>query len=160
MVVSTVLRPPWMKRTSLRLLGTGFYPLATTATPLPKSPHEFSMRLAAHLCRDRPHRHHRPWTKLVNLLTARSPRGSLLRSSSRLRCKHRVCTCHANSSSRFYRPISPFHVALRCGRRRKNSRFLATLIIWFVSRQWPCSYLDVFNVIEQQCFVYIIEFQK
>lgn len=30
------------------------------------------MRLAAHLCRDRPHRHHRPWTKLVNLLTART----------------------------------------------------------------------------------------
>lgn len=40
--------------------------------PLPESPHEFSMRLAAHLCRDRPHRHHRPWTKLVNLLTART----------------------------------------------------------------------------------------
>ncbi|EFN86511.1 hypothetical protein EAI_02070 [Harpegnathos saltator] len=72
MVVSTVLRPPWVKRALLRLLGTGFYPLATTATPLPKSPHEFSMRLAAHLCRDRPHRHHRLWTKLVNLLTART----------------------------------------------------------------------------------------
>ncbi|CAK9817249.1 hypothetical protein ANTPLA_LOCUS9299 [Anthophora plagiata] len=30
------------------------------------------MRLAAHLCGDRPHRHHRTRTKLVNLLTART----------------------------------------------------------------------------------------
>ncbi|CAK9802418.1 hypothetical protein ANTQUA_LOCUS3318 [Anthophora quadrimaculata] len=30
------------------------------------------MRLAAHLCGDRPYRHHRTRTKLVNLLTART----------------------------------------------------------------------------------------
>ncbi|KYN17274.1 hypothetical protein ALC57_10494 [Trachymyrmex cornetzi] len=61
MVVSTVLGPPSPPRSTT----------AATLSPPLESPHEFSMRLAAHLCRDRPHRHHRPWTKLVNLLTAR-----------------------------------------------------------------------------------------
>lgn len=63
----------------------GFSPWLTSPRPHPhpKSPHEFSMRLAAHLCGDRPHRHHRARTKLVNLLTASatrslSPWGSLL----------------------------------------------------------------------------------
>lgn len=73
MVVSTVLGPPWSEEGLAETSG-GFPPRSTTAAPSPplESPHEFSMRLAAHLCLDRPHRHHRPWTKLVNLLTART----------------------------------------------------------------------------------------
>lgn len=73
MVVSTVLGPPRTRRGLPETSGgAGFHPVGITATPSSESPHEFSMRLAAHLCRGRPHRHHRPWTKLVNLLTART----------------------------------------------------------------------------------------
>lgn len=106
-----------------------------------ESPHEFSMRLAAHLCRDRPHRHHRPWTKLVNLLTAPhvlhgGRRATALRRAAlslslppfflgRVRSVYAVCTrtCRTNSSSRFYRPTE----STRCATVMENTGFSATL---------------------------------
>lgn len=99
----------------------GFSPWLTSprwSIPHSESPHEFSMRLAAHLCGDRPHRHHRARTKLVNLLTARTLSVGV---SSASWCTHHACTCRTNSS-----------VALvsGCAMVRENTMFLAALIIW------------------------------
>lgn len=125
MVVSTVLGPPWARRASLRLLG-GFHPL--TVPPRPpspplESPHEFSMRLAAHLCQDRPHRHHRPWTKLVNLLTARTFStgvATVLSPSPH----YSVCTPYMHLPHKL---ISAFcRPAPRCVTIIENTRFLVT----------------------------------
>lgn len=75
------------------------------------------MRLAAHLCGDRPHRHHRARTKLVNLLTARTLlHGGLF---CFVVCMHRACTCRANSS-----------LVYGCAMVKENTMFLAALIIW------------------------------
>lgn len=95
-------------------------PLRPPVGPSPhsKSPHEFSMRLAAHLCGDRPHRHHRARTKLVNLLTART---FSMGVSSASWCMHRACTCRTNSSTA---------LVSGCAMVRENTMFLAALIIW------------------------------
>lgn len=109
-----------------RLLGQGSALGSPPSLPLPlvgpsphsKSPHEFSMRLAAHLCGDRPHRHHRARTKLVNLLTART---FSMGVSSASWCMHRACTCRTNSSTA---------LVSGCAMVRENTMFLAALIIW------------------------------
>lgn len=113
--------PPY--EDSQRLPGQGS-PLGLTspkAHPHSESPHEFSMRLAAHLCGDRPHRHHRARTKLVNLLTARtcSPWGSLL-----------WFTVYA---PRVHLPRKPISLVRRSSPRsgwRKYQVFFAAPIIW------------------------------
>lgn len=118
MVVGTVLGPH--ARTYRDFQGR-VQPLAHLPPldhpPHSESPHEFSMRLAAHLCGDRPHRHHRARTKLVNLLTARTLlHGGLF---CFVVCMHRACTCRANSS-----------LVYGCAMVKENTMFLAALIIW------------------------------
>lgn len=102
---------PWFTSLSLLLPLVG-------PSPHSKSPHEFSMRLAAHLCGDRPYRHHRARTKLVNLLTART---FSMGVSSASWCMHRACTCRTNSSTA---------LVSGCAMVRENTMFLAALIIW------------------------------